>query len=104
MWQSWKLLTDGQQFTVHNLDQLDVLKSFAHKTTCHDMTLYSVESDVKPLINKKASMYRNYHQERCDLNIRSLLTRSYPIWSDVMGSDISPFQTKENDTKNSNFD
>ena len=38
MWESWLLLTDGRQFTVQNLDQMYVLVSSAHKTTCHDMT------------------------------------------------------------------
>ena len=36
MWESCWLLTDGRQFTVQNLDQLYVLVSSAHKTTCRD--------------------------------------------------------------------
>ena len=43
------MLTDGRQFTVQNLDQLHVLVSSAHKTTCHIYDLYSVESDVNKL-------------------------------------------------------
>ena len=36
--ESWSLLTNGQQFTIQNLDQLYVLVSYAHKTTSHDIT------------------------------------------------------------------
>ena len=38
MWESWKLLTNGQQFTIQNLDQLYVLASSALPTTRRDMT------------------------------------------------------------------
>ena len=37
-WVCWLLLTDARQFTVQKLDQLYVLVSSAHKTTCRDMT------------------------------------------------------------------
>ena len=33
-----RLLAIGQQFTLQNLDQLYVLVSSGHKTTCRDMT------------------------------------------------------------------
>ena len=49
MWESCLFLTDSLQFTVQNLDQLFVLVSSAHKTTCHDMT-YTV---------LKAMLYQN---------------------------------------------
>ena len=35
MWESWKLLTNGHQFTVQNFGQLYLLVSSAHKTTRH---------------------------------------------------------------------
>ena len=38
MWKRWWFFTDGQQFTVQNLDQLYILVSSAHKTTSRDMT------------------------------------------------------------------
>ena len=38
MWKSWKLFTDGQQFTVQTLHQLYVLVALADKTTHCDMT------------------------------------------------------------------
>ena len=37
-WKVGSLLTDGQQFTVRNLDQAYLLVSSAHKTTRRDMT------------------------------------------------------------------
>ena len=37
MLEDWKLLTEGQQFAVQNLDQLYVLVSSSHKTTHRDM-------------------------------------------------------------------
>ena len=37
-WESWYLLAVGPQFTVQNLDELNVLVSSAHKTSRHDMT------------------------------------------------------------------
>ena len=38
MSKSWELRPSSQQFTVQNHDQLHVLVSSAHKTTCCDMT------------------------------------------------------------------
>ena len=46
---SWKLGTNGWQFRVQNLDQLHVLVSSAHKTTCRDMT-YTV---LKVMLKRK---------------------------------------------------
>ena len=43
-----KLFAHGGQFKVQNLDQLYELVFSAHKTTCHDINLYSVESNVNP--------------------------------------------------------
>ena len=42
------VLTDGWQFTEQNLDQLYVLFSFAHKTTCSDMTSTVLKGTLKP--------------------------------------------------------
>ena len=50
--ESWYLLTDGQPFTVQNLDQLYVLVSSAHKTTHRDMSYTELKVDVKPKVNK----------------------------------------------------
>ena len=44
------VVTNGRQFKVQNLDQVYVMASSTHKTTRRD--LYSVESDVKPQINR----------------------------------------------------
>ena len=44
MWESGLLLTDGRQFTVQSLDQLYVLISSAHYTTCRDMTCTLLEA------------------------------------------------------------
>ena len=41
-------LTGGLQFTVQNLDQLYVLVSSAHKTTCHDMTCTVLKAMLNP--------------------------------------------------------
>ena len=38
MWENWYLLTNDQQFTVQNLDQMYVLVFSAHKTTRRDLT------------------------------------------------------------------
>ena len=52
MWKSWKLLTDGQQFTVQNLEQQYVLVSSAKtKLYLSWHYLYSVESYLKSKIN-----------------------------------------------------
>ena len=48
IWESWKLLTDGQQVTVQNLDQLYVLVSSAHKTNRHDMTCTALKTTKTP--------------------------------------------------------
>ena len=47
------IFTDGWQCIVQNFDQLYALVSCACKTSRHDMAYsYSVESDVKTLINE----------------------------------------------------
>ena len=43
VWESWWLLTNGQQFTVQNHDHLYVLVSSTHKTIRRDMT-YTVQT------------------------------------------------------------
>ena len=43
-----KVVTDGWQFTVQNLDQLYVLVSSAHKTTRRDMTYAVLKVTLNP--------------------------------------------------------
>ena len=49
------MLAVGRQFTVQNPSELYVLVSSALPTTRRDIDLYSVESDVKPQINKQTN-------------------------------------------------
>ena len=48
--------TDGQKFTVENLDQLHVLVSSAHKTTRCDMTYTVLKVKLKTQINKQITL------------------------------------------------
>ena len=65
------------EFAVQNLDKLHVLVSSAHKTTHCDMTLYSVESDVKPHINKYINKFNSVNLGLNTQNMDKLVCDSY---------------------------
>ena len=57
MWESWLFLTNGQQFTVQNFDQLYVLASSPHKTIFRDMTYTVLQATLKPKQIKQIDVY-----------------------------------------------
>ena len=59
MWESWKL------FIVQNLDQLHILVSSAHKTTCHDMTCTVLKVTTPPPPPPQKKYSSSYNSSQC---------------------------------------